>query len=52
MRDKLRVFQILILQRGILDGKAGFMFARLMSIYERMIEIKYTMQRNGSSEGL
>ena len=52
MRGTLRMVQILILQRGMLDGKAGFMYARLMSIYERMIEIKYRMQRRGSSEGL
>ena len=51
MRDKLRVLQLLILQGGILDGRAGLMYARLMSIYERMIAVKYKLLRYGESEG-
>ena len=51
MRDKLRLIQLLILQGGILEGRAGLMFARLIAIYERMINIKYQLLcRNSSFE--
>ncbi|MCH2132128.1 MAG: glycosyltransferase family 2 protein [Phycisphaerales bacterium] len=49
MRDKLRVIQLLIIQRGLLEGRAGLMYARLIAIYERMINVKYRLLRRGTS---
>ena len=49
MRDKLRVIQLLILQGGILEGRAGLMYARLIAIYERMTNVKYRLLRRGTS---
>jgi hypothetical protein len=48
-RDKLRVFQLLIVQRGLLEGRAALMYARLIAIYERMISVKYRLLRRGTS---
>ena len=43
MRDKLRVIQLLLVQGGILEGRAGLMYARLIAIYERMTNVKYRL---------
>jgi hypothetical protein len=49
MRDKLRVFQLLILQGGILEGRTGLMYSRLIGIYERMTNVKYRLLQQGRS---
>lgn len=49
MRDKLRVLQLLVFQGGLLEGRAALMYARLIAIYERMINVKYRLLRRGTS---
>lgn len=39
-RDWLRAFQMLVLHGGVLDGPAGWRYAGLMCLYERMIALK------------
>ncbi len=43
LRPQIRWLMIVVLQGGILDGRAGLTYARLMSIYEHMITLKYKM---------
>lgn len=40
LRPQLRWLYTLILQGGLLDGRAGLLFADLLAVYERMIQIK------------
>ncbi|MBD1922013.1 glycosyltransferase family 2 protein [Microcoleus sp. FACHB-831] len=46
----LRFILIYIIQRGFLDGKAGYIYARLMSQYEYQIGVKlYELRKFGGS---
>lgn len=47
-RGSLRMVYSLILQRGILDGRAGWNFAKMLSIYESMIAVELQMLKSGS----
>lgn len=38
-RGWLRLFEILVLKRGLLDGKAGLLYARMMANYESMTAV-------------
>lgn len=40
-RPWLRLLQLFVLQRGFLDGLAGWRYCQLMMAYERMIALKY-----------
>lgn len=51
LRPTLRFFYSYILQRGFMDGSAGWTFCRLLAMYERMIvfkvkEMRYTRGEN------
>lgn len=37
LRPPLRFFQVLVLRRGLLDGRAGVQYALMLSAYESMI---------------
>lgn len=39
LRPLLRWLQVLIVKRGILDGRAGFEYARMLKLYEEMIDL-------------
>ena len=39
-RPLLRLFYILVCRRGMLDGLAGYKYAKLLALYEQMIEFK------------
>lgn len=39
LRPPLRFFQVLILRRGLLDGRAGLQYALMLSAYEAMIAV-------------
>jgi glycosyltransferase involved in cell wall biosynthesis len=38
-RPVLRLFQLLLINRGILDGRSGVIYARMMATYEAMINV-------------
>lgn len=44
-RPTLRLLQLLIINRGLLDGLAGIMYARMMAAYESMINVHLTRIR-------
>lgn len=50
LRPWMRLLQLFVLQRGFLDGLAGWRYCQLMMAYERMIALKYQCeerQRDG-----
>jgi glycosyltransferase involved in cell wall biosynthesis len=47
MRSAIRFWFALTVQRGILDGRAGIAYARLLGIYEQMIAVKVREGRQG-----
>lgn len=47
MRSTIRFCFALIVQGGILDGRAGLAYARLLAIYEQMIAVKVREGRQG-----
>lgn len=40
MRPTLRWMHVMFMQRAILDGPAGWMYARLLAMYEKMTDLK------------
>jgi len=44
-RPTLQFIILYVLKRGFLDGRAGYTYARMRSIYEAMIEMKLTEMR-------
>jgi glycosyltransferase involved in cell wall biosynthesis len=38
-RPLLRLFQLLVINRGVLDGQPGLLYARMMATYEAMISV-------------
>lgn len=48
-RGFLRLVHVLFLKRGLLDGKAGIAFARMMATYESMISTYISAQKAGAS---
>ncbi|MEL6895790.1 MAG: glycosyltransferase family 2 protein [Planctomycetota bacterium] len=47
-RASLRMFHILVWKRGVLDGRAGWTFARMMAAYETMIAVHLGRPENES----
>ncbi len=47
MRSVLRMMLVLFVQRGVLDGRAGLTYARLMATYESMIAVHIGLLRAG-----
>ncbi|MDP1662658.1 MAG: glycosyltransferase family 2 protein [Phycisphaerales bacterium] len=45
MRGMLRFWMTLIVQRGLLDGAAGWRYAKMLAIYEGMIALKVRERR-------
>jgi len=45
MRAPLRFWMTLLVHRGILDGRAGVQYAKMLAIYEGMIAVKVREQR-------
>ncbi|MBY0308011.1 MAG: hypothetical protein K2Q09_04640, partial [Phycisphaerales bacterium] len=45
LRAPLRFWTTLLLQRGILDGRAGVRYAKMLSVYESMIALKVAERR-------
>lgn len=48
-RGLLRQFELLILRRGILDGRPGLTYARMMAVYETMTGVFITEVRSTAS---
>lgn len=44
-RPLLRLIQLLVLNRGILDGRPGLLYARMMATYESMIDVHLSRLR-------
>ncbi|ROT99103.1 glycosyltransferase family 2 protein [Histidinibacterium lentulum] len=51
LRPPLRFFHVLVLRRGILDGRAGVQYALMLSAYEAMIGA-FSFRRPGDQETL
>lgn len=51
-RASLRWLVILFVMGGILEGRAGWFYARLIAIYEQMITQKLRLLRSGAGRGL
>ena len=49
MRPLLRFLHILIVNRGILDGRAGWEYARMMRVFQEMIDLALIEARNGGA---
>jgi glycosyltransferase involved in cell wall biosynthesis len=47
-RSWIQFFILYVLKRGFLDGRAGFMYARMRATYEAMIEIKLAELRRST----
>lgn len=47
MRPLLRLLHVLIVNRGILDGRAGWEYARMMRLYQEMIDLSLIEARYG-----
>ncbi len=47
MRSSLRFWMTLIVQRGLLDGAAGWRYAKMLAIYEGMIALKVKERAGG-----
>jgi glycosyltransferase involved in cell wall biosynthesis len=45
-RAPLRFWTTLLIQRGILDGRAGIQYAKMLAIYEGMVALKVQERRN------
>ena len=43
----LRLFHSLILNRGVLDGPAGWTYARMLAAYESMVTVHLSRLKNG-----
>jgi glycosyltransferase involved in cell wall biosynthesis len=39
-RPALRMLQLLVVNRGLLDGRAGILYARMMAAYEAMVDVQ------------
>ena len=51
MRPLLRFLHVLVINRGILDGRAGWEYARMMRVFQEMIDLALVEARNkGSAE--
>lgn len=48
LRGPLRFWMTVLLQRGILDGAAGWRYAKMLGIYEGMIALKVKERRRAS----
>lgn len=46
-RSLLRQFELLVINRGILDGRAGITYARMMGVYEAMLATYLSAKRDG-----
>ena len=51
MRPLLRFLHILIVNRGILDGRAGWEYARMMRVFQEMIDLALAEARNEATSG-
>lgn len=49
-RRILRIIDLLILKRGILDGWSGILYARMLAVYEEMIAIQSAYNRTVRSQ--
>lgn len=49
MRPLLRFLHILIVNRGIFDGRAGWEYARMMRVFQEMIDLALIEARSGGS---
>ncbi len=49
-RPSLRFYYMFIIRAGILDGRAGYIYCRLLQMYESLIVYKVSEFRQGSSE--
>jgi hypothetical protein len=49
MRPLLRYLHLLVVSRGILDGRAGLEFARMMRVYQEMIDLALVEARSQST---
>ena len=50
-RPWIRMAGVLLLHGGIIEGKAGWTYARLIGLYERMISIKLKLMRSRAVAG-
>lgn len=46
-RPTLRLFQLLVVNRGLLDGRAGIVYARMMATYESMMTTHRARLKSG-----
>lgn len=46
-RSMLRFLQIIVLNRGFLDGPAGLVYARMLVAYESMLDVHFARLRSG-----
>lgn len=46
MRPLLRFLHVLLVNRGILDGRAGWEYARMMRVFQEMIDLSLIEARN------
>jgi glycosyltransferase involved in cell wall biosynthesis len=46
-RPTLRLFQLLVINRGLLDGRAGVVYARMMATYESMMTTHRARLKSG-----
>jgi glycosyltransferase involved in cell wall biosynthesis len=47
-RSYLRLFHTLILKRGILDGRSGWTYAKMLAIYESMLTLQIRQLKSGA----
>jgi hypothetical protein len=46
MRPLLRFLYVLVIKRGMLDGRAGWEYARMMRVFQDMIDLALIEARN------
>jgi glycosyltransferase involved in cell wall biosynthesis len=50
LRGTLRLVYLYVLRGGFMDGRAGWIYCRMMSVYEQMIALKGAYARSGGDD--
>jgi glycosyltransferase involved in cell wall biosynthesis len=50
MRPLFRWLHTIVIKRGLLDGRAGFTYARMLAIYEAMIAVEMRLARTANQD--
>jgi hypothetical protein len=51
MRPALRMFHVLVVNRGVLDGRAGWEYALMMRVFQQMIDLSLLEARDRAASG-